>query len=217
VKIYDITIPINPYMPVWPDDPGVEINRVSKIEEGANANVSHLSLSAHTGTHVDAPYHFIPEGASLDRVPLDSFIGEADVMEIPNVDLITAVDVHNANLPLDARRVLFKTRNSDIWARGENRFKEDFVALSPDAAQTLVDRDICLVGIDYLSVAPFKQSRPTHQILLAAGVVILEGINLTNIPPGRYFLYCLPLKLEGVDGAPARAILVGHLNENLVG
>jgi arylformamidase len=208
VKIYDITVPINPNMPVWPGDPQVEISRVSKIEEGANANVSHLSLSAHTGTHVDAPYHFIPQGVPLDQVPLNSFVGEADVLEIPKVDLITAVDIHNANLPLDASRVLFKTRNSDIWASGDNRFREDFVALSPDAAQTLVDRDICLVGIDYLSVAPFKQSRPTHQILLASGVVILEGINLTNVPPGRYLLYCLPLKLEGVDGAPARAILV---------
>ena len=210
MKIYDITIPVHPDMPVWPGDSGVSIERVRKIEAGDNANVSHLSLGVHTGTHVDAPCHFIPGGITLDQVPLDRFIGEAEVVEIPNVDRITAADLENAELPTDAKRVLFKTRNSQIWARGENRFQEDFTALNPDAAQYLVDRGVAFVGIDYLSVAPFKESRPTHEILLSAGVVILEGVDLSEVPAGRYTLFCLPLKLDGVDGAPARAILVGE-------
>jgi arylformamidase len=210
MKIYDITIPVHPDMPVWPGDSGVSIERVRKIEAGDNANVSHLSLGAHTGTHVDAPCHFIPGGITLDQVPLDRFIGEAEVVEIPNVDRISAADLEKAELKTDAKRVLFKTRNSQIWARGENRFQEDFTALNPDAAQYLVDRGVAFVGIDYLSIAPFKESRPTHEILLSAGVVILEGVDLSEVPAGRYTLFCLPLKLDGVDGAPARAILVGE-------
>ena len=206
MKIYDISIPISPEMPVWPGDPGVKIEQVSKIAEGSDANVSHLSLGAHTGTHVDAPWHFIADGINLDQIPLDVFIGAALVVAFPNLDLITGPDLAKMDLPDDIQRILFKTRNSTIWSKGENQFQEDFVALSPDAAVFLVTRGIKLVGIDYLSIAPFKQSKPTHQILLGAGVVVLEGINLAGIEPGSYQLTCLPLKLD-VDGAPARAIL----------
>jgi arylformamidase len=209
MRIYDITIPIHPEMPVWPGDRGVSIERVSKIEAGDSANVSHLSLGAHTGTHVDAPYHFIPEGVTLDQVPLDRFIGEVAVVEILDVNRIRGADLENLHLLAETKRVLFKTRNSRIWVEGQQIFQEDFVALDPDAAQYLVDLGVTLVGIDYLSIAPFRESRPTHQIFLGAGVVILEGINLSAVPAGLYTLYCLPLKLEGVDGAPARAILVG--------
>ena len=208
MKIYDITVPISPEMPVWPGDPAVQIELVSKIEVGDNANVSHLSLSAHTGTHVDAPFHFLQEGVSLDQVPLDLFVGPAYVVEILGVDLITARELANVGIPQDIERLLIKTRNSELWVNGETEFKTEFVALSPDAAQFLVDHNIKLVGIDYLSIAPFKQSRPTHQILLGNEVVILEGVDLSAVPSGNYMLYCLPLKLVGVDGAPARAILV---------
>lgn len=208
MRIYDITVPISPEMPVWPGDPAVQIELVSKIEVGDNANVSHLSLSAHTGTHVDAPFHFLQEGVSLDQVPLDLFVGPAYVVEILGVDLITARELANVGIPQDIERLLIKTRNSELWVNGETEFKTEFVALSPDAAQFLVDHNIKLVGIDYLSIAPFKQSRPTHQILLGNEVVILEGVDLSAVPSGNYMLYCLPLKLVGVDGAPARAILV---------
>lgn len=208
MKIYDITIPIHPGMPIWPGDSRVDISPVSQIETGDNANVSHLAMSAHTGTHVDAPYHFIPQGARLDQVPLERFVGEALVVDILGVETVTAADLEAAVIPADTRRVLFKTDNSQIWAQGEDRFQEDFVALSPDAAQFLVDRGVLLVGTDYLSIAPFKQSRPVHQILLGAQVAILEGVDLSRVPAGIYMLYCLPLKLVGVDGAPARAILI---------
>jgi arylformamidase len=208
MKIYDITIPVHPDMPVWPGDSGVRIERVRKIEEGDNANVSHLSLGAHTGTHVDAPYHFVSEGNTLDQVSIERFIGEALVVEILGVNRITAADLEAIDLPPDTKMVLLKTRNSQIWAQGKLKFQEDFVALNPDAAQNLVDRGVSFVGIDYLSIAPFKESSPTHKVLLGAGVVILEGVDLSEVPAGRYTLYCLPLKLDKADGAPARAILV---------
>ncbi|MBN1668150.1 MAG: cyclase family protein [Anaerolineales bacterium] len=208
MTIYDISVPISPTMPVWPGDPAVVIERVSQIEAGDNANVSRLALSAHTGTHVDAPYHFLAKGVTLEQIPLDLFVGPADVIELPAVEMITAAELAQAIIPAGSQRVLFKTRNSAIWARGVQEFQTDFVALEQDAAQYLVDRGVKLVGIDYLSVAPFKNSRPTHEVLLQAGVVILEGVNLSEVLPGRYQLYCLPLKLQAVDGAPARAILV---------
>lgn len=208
MKIYDISVPVYTGMVVWPGDGGVLIERESKIEAGDNANVSHLSLGAHTGTHVDAPYHFIPEGVTLDHVPLERWVGKALVVEINGVKTITAAQVAAAGLPEGVERVLFKTDNGTIWARPQQAFEPGFVALSPDAAQFLVDRGVGLVGIDYLSIAPFKQSRPTHEILLSAGMVILEGVDLRAVAPGWYTLYCLPLKLVGVDGAPARAILV---------
>lgn len=210
MKIYDITIPVHPGMAVWPGDSGVEIKRVSKIEMGDSANVSHLALGAHTGTHVDAPYHFVPEGIPLDQVPLDRFVGPVWVVEIAGVGLITAAHLEAAAIPKEAERVLFKTDNGLIWDRADDGFAQDFVALSPDAAEFLVDRDLLLVGIDYLSIAPYGDSTPTHQVLLGAGIVVLEGIDLRGVTPGAYNLYCLPLKLVGVDGAPARAILVGE-------
>ncbi|MBU0511340.1 MAG: cyclase family protein, partial [Chloroflexi bacterium] len=153
MKTYDITIPITPQMPVWPGDPGVQIERVSKIEAGANANVSHLSFGAHTGTHVDAPYHFLAEGDTLEKIPLEIFIGRAYVVHLPATDLITSEVLETAGIPPRTSRVLFKTRNSDLWASGETEFQTDFVALSPDAAALLVRRGVKLVGVDYLSVA----------------------------------------------------------------
>ena len=207
MEVFDITVPIHKDMPVWPGDSGVEIKQVTKIEEGANANVSHLAFGVHTGTHIDAPCHFIPDGVTLDKVPLDRFIGAVEVLEIPEVDLITAADLKNKITP-QTTRIIFKTKNSSLWAKMDHPFFEDFTALSPDGAQYLVDLGVKFVGIDYLSIAPFEESRPTHEILLGAEVVILEGVDLSAIAPGYYTLYCLPLKLEGVDGAPARTILV---------
>jgi arylformamidase len=209
MKTYDISVPISPGMVVWPGDPAVSMQRVSKIEAGDNANVTHVALSAHTGTHVDAPYHFLQDGDTLEKIPLNLMLGRAYVLHLPEVDLITAEVLALADIPPRTRRVLFKTRNSEIWARGETEFQTDFVALSADGAQYLVDRGVKLVGIDYLSIAPYKESRPVHEILLQAGVLILEGVNLSEVSQGRYTLYCLPLNLQGVDGAPARAVLVG--------
>ena len=208
MKIFDISVPISTDMTVWPGDPSVTITRISSIEKGENANVSHLSLGVHTGTHVDAPLHFLREGESLDKIPLERFVGDAQVFEIPDVNLITVEILEKNNFTLKASRVLFKTQNSEIWAKGDKAFQKDFVALSPDAAVFLADQKVNLIGIDYLSIAPFGDSTPTHKIFLEAGVILLEGIDLSSVPGGEYLLFCLPLKLQGVDGAPVRAILV---------
>jgi arylformamidase len=209
MQTYDISLPISPDLPTWPGDPAIVLERVDKIEEGANNNVSRLDMSVHAGTHIDAPFHFLPEGKTIEKINLDRLIGRVYVLNLPDVDLITAEVLDQAQLPPRTRRVLFKTRNSEYWARGEDNFQTDFVALSPDAAIYLVQRGVKLVGVDYLSVAPYKKSRPTHEILLKAGVVIVEGLDLSAVSQGRYTLFCLPLKLVGSDGAPARVILIG--------
>lgn len=209
MHIYDISLTISPHLPIWPGDPALVLERVEKMEEGSHVNVTRLSLSAHTGTHVDAPYHFIADGKSVEHLHLEQLTGRVYVLHLPEVDIITAAALQAANIPPRTRRILFKTRNSAAWARQEAVFQTDFVALSADGAEFLVQRGIKLVGVDYLSIAPYGDSIPTHQTLLKAGVVILEGLDLSAVAPGRYTLYCLPLKLAGSDGAPARAILIG--------
>ncbi len=210
MHIYDISLPISPGMAVWPGDPPVELDRVQKMEDGAHANVTYLHMSAHTGTHVDAPYHFLGGNAmSVDRLPLKLLTGRAYVVEIADEDLITARVLETTEIPPRTRRLLFKTRNSSYWDKPSSQFQKEFVALSADGAQHLVERGIKLVGVDYLSVAPYADGTPTHQILLKAGVIVLEGLDLSSVTQGRYTLHCLPLKLAGCDGAPARAILIG--------
>ncbi len=209
MRTYDITLTVSSDMPVWPGDVPVNLERVESIESGDGANVSRISMSVHTGTHVDAPDHFLNDGQSVEQLPLDILVGRAYVLHLPDVDLITAAVLQAADIPPRTRRVLFKTRNSDIWERGETVFQTDFVGISADGAEYLVDRNVRLVGVDYLSVAPYKASRATHEILLKGGVVVVEGLDLSQVSQGRYTLHCLPLKLAGSDGAPARAILVG--------
>jgi arylformamidase len=209
MRTYDITLTISPDLPTWPGDPGIELVRVEKIEDGSNANVSRVDMGVHTGTHVDAPYHFLQDGISIDKLNLNLLIGRAYVLHLPDVEVITAKVLEEAQIPPRTRRVLFKTRNSDFWVKEEPDFQIDFVGLSEDGAEYLVRRGVKLVGVDYLSVAPYKKSRPTHEKLLEAGVVIVEGLDLSEVSQGRYTLYCLPLKLANSDGAPARAILIG--------
>ena len=209
MRTYDITLTISPDLPTWPGDPGIEIKRVEKIEDGSNANVTRLDMGVHTSTHVDAPYHFLQDGVTVDQLNLSLLTGRAYVLHLPEVDVITAAVLEEAQIPPRTRRVLFKTRNSELWAEGETDFQTDFVGLSEDGAEYLVRRGVKLVGMDYLSIAPFKKSRPTHERLLEAGVVVVEGLNLTEVEQGRYTIYCLPLKIANSDGAPARAILIG--------
>lgn len=214
-KIYDISLTIGPELPTWPGDPSVHIERVSKIEEGANANVSKVEMGLHTGTHLDAPYHFLADGARLESLSLDVLIGPAQVVEVPEtIGEITAEVLTRLPLADGARRVLFKTRNSRFWAQGEREFRTDFVGITQDGAEYLVERGVRLVGIDYLSVAPYKRSRPTHEVLLRAGVVIVEGVNLSQVAPGLYQFICLPVKFQGVEGGPARAILIEESPED---
>ena len=209
MRTYDITLTISPDLPTWPGDPGIEIQRVEKIEDGSNANVSRVDMGVHTGTHVDAPFHFLQDGITVDQLNLSLLTGRAYVLHLPDVDMITAEALEDAQIPPRTRRVLFKTSNSDLWAKEGSVFNTDFVGLSDDGAEYLVRRGVKLVGMDYLSVAPYKESRPTHERLLEAGVVIVEGLDLSEVTQGRYTIYCLPLKIANSDGAPARAILIG--------
>jgi arylformamidase len=209
MKIYDISVMVTPKLPVWPGDPAIVLERVSKMEEGEHNNVSRMASGVHIGTHVDAPYHFIADGKTIEKLALDALVGPAQVIELPeDVRLIGAGDLERAGIETGMQRVLLKTRNSQYWGQPELPFQKDFTALAPGGAAYLVERGVRLVGIDYLSVAPFGDSVPTHRALLGSEVIALEGIDLSKVKPGRYQLYCLPLKLGGSDGAPARAILI---------
>ena len=208
MTIHDISVGVTPTMPVWPNNPGVELQRVNDMDHGANSNVSRLALGVHTGTHVDAPIHFVKGGTGVDTLPLDVLIGPAVVIYLPALNRITADALAGAHIPAGTQRLLIKTRNSTYWASGDTEFHTDFVAVGADAAEWLVAHHIALVGVDYLSVAPWKESRPTHEKLLTAGVVVIEGLNLAHVEAGHYQLVCLPLKLVGSDGAPARAVLL---------
>lgn len=209
MKIFDISLTISPQLPVWPGDPQVELEQVDSMDKGAHANVSHFSAGVHVGTHVDAPHHFLNDGRTIEQLPLDVLTGPCYVVQLPDgVEAITAEVLDGTALPADTNRILFGTSNSRFWSQGETEFQEDFVAVTEDGADWLVQRGIRLVGVDYLSVAPYGDSVPTHRTLLEAGVVVVEGLDLSAVPRGFYDLYCLPLKLLGSDGAPARTILV---------
>ena len=208
--IFDISIPITPEMPVWPGDPPVILEKMASMDAGDHDNISRLSCSVHTGTHVDAPHHFLNDHRTVEKMALDVLIGPAEIILLADdVDLVTADTLEKANVPEGTLRLLIRTRNSHQWVSENNTFYKDFVGVSQDGADWIVNRGIRLVGIDYLSVAPFQRSIATHETLLKGGIIILEGVNLSAVPPGRYQLYCLPLKLVGSDGAPARAILLG--------
>lgn len=209
MKIFDISLTISPNLPVWPGDPAIELEQIESMDRGAHANVSRLSAGVHTGTHVDAPHHFLNDGRTVDQLPLDVLTGPCYVVQLPDgVEALTSEALDGISLPDGVKRILFGTSNSRIWSRGETRFQEDFVAVTKDGAEWLVEHGIQLVGVDYLSVAPYGESVPTHRVLLLAGVVVVEGLDLSVVPRGFYDLYCLPLKLLGADGAPARVVLV---------
>jgi arylformamidase len=209
MRTYDVTLTISAEMPIWPGDMPPQLIRTDSLAAGGTANTSQITMSVHTGTHVDAPDHFLGNGRTIESLNIDLLVGRAYVLHVPDVDVITAAVLERSEIPPRTRRLLFKTRNSDYWAKGEKTFQTDFVALSADGAGWLVDRNFRLVGIDYLSIAPYHAGTPTHRILLEAGVVVLEGLDLSKVSQGRYTLTCLPLKLEGSDGAPARVILTG--------
>jgi arylformamidase len=207
MKLFDISLTIAEDLPVWPGDPKIEIKKISQIEDGEDANVTHLSSCVHIGTHVDAPDHFLGNHQTVEKLPLDLLVGPAYVVELDVIGQISAANLHKAAIPEGTRRLLFKTTNSQVWEQAYGDFKEDFIALQADAAAVLVERGVEVVGVDYLSVAPFDDPAPTHRILLEAGVLVIEGLNLAGIEAGEYRLYCLPIKIKGSDGAPARVLL----------
>jgi arylformamidase len=211
VPIYDVTVAISERMPVWPGDRSVRIEHLESIHRGDPANVSRLHLGSHTGTHVDAPRHFLPQGLTVDKLPLDLLVGPALVAEVePGEELaISPRELARVPLPKDTARLLLKTRNSRLWENGQSEFQRDYVHLSPEAAEWLVEQGIRLVGVDYLSVEALAvEEHRVHHTLLGAGVVIIEGLDLSRVPLGPCELVCLPLKIDGGDGAPARVVIV---------
>lgn len=205
-KWLDITVPLRDAMVHWPDNPPVKIERVHDIERGDRSNVTQLSLGSHTGTHMDAPLHFIRQGMSIDKMPLDATVGRARVIEIKDTEAIKPAELARHRIRR-GERILFKTRNSPrAWKT--DSFVEDFVYVTKEAADFLVQRGVKTVGIDYLSVGGYKRDgSAVHQSLLEAGIWLIEGLDLSQVQAGSYDLICLPLKLARGDGALARAIL----------
>ena len=199
MEIIDVSVSIRPGMVTYPGDPTVSLERVASLANGDVVNLSRLDFGVHSGTHVDAPVHFIDGAPSAEALPLDVLVGPARVLDLTAAERLDAPAFDGVEL---ASRVLLKTRNSELWAR--DSFADDFLALTEDGARALIDGGVRLVGIDYLSIG----DEAAHQALLGAGVVAIEGLDLRDVEPGSYRLICLPLRVVGADGAPARAILV---------
>ena len=205
-RVIDISVPNGPTQHVYPGDPPPRVEQAKAIRAGDVCNVSLLTMGSHTGTHVDAPYHFIDGGARLGEVALERMVGEALVVDLRGCAAVDAAAL--ASAPLRTGDILLcRTDNSWRWEKAE--FQRDFVYLTLDAAGLLVERGIRAVGIDYLSIEQFGSSDfPVHHRLLGAGVFVIEGLDLRAVEPGRYTLVCLPLKFPDLDGAPARAVLL---------
>ena len=208
--IIDVSLDVSPDMLTWPGDPAVSVEPAKRIARGDSSNVSELRLGSHTGTHVDPPFHFLDDGIGVDALPVDVLYGPATVADLGGVEGTVGADALEAlGLPSSIERLLLRTSNSELWSRPAVSFPDAYVALDPSGAQWVVDRGIRLVGIDFLSIETRgSKDHPVHRTLLAAGVVILEGLDLSAAPPGEYELLCLPLKVLGGDGAPARAVLI---------
>jgi arylformamidase len=202
LELIDISLPVRPGMVLYPGDPTVTLERVASLANGDVANISRLAFGVHTGTHVDAPVHFIDGAPGAEALPLDVLVGPASVLDLTAAEHLDASAFDGIDL---APRILLKTSNSDLWSR--DSFADDSLALTEDAARLLVDAGVRLVGIDYLSIG----DEAAHNVLLAAGVVPVEGLDLRGVEPGEYELICAPLKLVGSDGAPARVLLRRNL------
>ncbi|GAB3800308.1 cyclase family protein [Spirosoma humi] len=204
--IIDISVTLCPTLPTWPGSIGVQTKSLQAIGPESDANVSRLDMDVHTGTHLDAPLHFVAGGEDTSSLSLTTLVGACRVVSIPDTETITRslLEQHvGTEIP---RRLLLRTDNSRTkWE--EKPFRTSFTALAADAAEWVVDNQVELIGIDYLSIQRYADSPATHQILLRNRVIILEGIYLGHVEPGAYQLVCLPLKVQGVEGVPCRAIL----------
>lgn len=204
-RFLDVSVPLAAGIPAYPGNPEFELQPVKRIADGGSSNVSRLIMGTHTGTHVDAPHHFFDGSTAIDALELDLLIGRARIIDVPRRGGITAEDLAGAGLREDLR-VLLKTPNSALW--NGMPFKRDYTHLTEAGARYLVDQGVKLVGIDYLSIEQFKKAgAPAHRTLLSQGVIIIEGLNLSEAEAGMYELYCLPLRIAGADGAPARVVL----------
>jgi arylformamidase len=208
-RIYDVSTPVRNAGVVYPGNPEIRIEPQQAISRGAGANVSSVALGSHSGTHVDAAKHFFDDGQTIDRIPLERLIGPAVLLAFDDdVMSVGAAELQQHDIGSQTR-VLLKTRNSSLLARAD--FVKDYTFLAPDGAAYLVDHGVELVGIDYYSIEQFHSGHHrTHLTLLERDTVIVEGLDLSEPPPGAYQLICLPLRLAGLDGAPARAVLVAE-------
>ena len=206
-RLIDVSVLLTPGIATYPGNPAFDMAPVNRIAEGGSANNSRLTMGTHTGTHVDAPKHFIDGRPGVDAMALDLLIGRARVIDVPVRGGITAKHLEGAGLREDLR-VLLRTPNSKLWNNPREPFHEEYTHLAGDGAKFLVDQGVKVVGVDYLSVEKFHTpGHPAHHALLGANVIIIEGLNLSDAEPGVYEMYCLPLKIEGADGAPARVVL----------
>ncbi|MGH9371102.1 MAG: cyclase family protein [Vicinamibacterales bacterium] len=204
-RFLDVSVPLAAGIPTYPGNPEFELQPIKRIAAGDSSNVSRLVMGTHSGTHVDAPRHFFDGGAGTDALELELLIGRARVVDLPRRGGITADDLAAVGLREDLR-VLFRTPNSALWNSGG--FHQDYTHLTESGARCLVEQGVKVVGVDYLSVEQFKKpGAPAHRALLSKGVVIIEGLNLSEVEPGMYEMYCLPLRVAGGDGAPARVVL----------
>jgi arylformamidase len=206
-KVIDISVRLEDGMPTWPGSVGFHRHDAMRIADGDPANVSRVDLDVHSGTHVEAPLHFLEDGLALDDIPLDTFVGPAIVADLRGVRAIGAAQLESAGLPPGTERVLIRTDNSPLWAHPDRRFRTDYVGLTADGARWVADRGIRLVGIDYLSIQRYEDDFETHRILLRAGTVILEGLDLGSVDAGPYELSCLPVRIADAEAAPVRAVL----------
>jgi arylformamidase len=206
-RIYDISIPIRSGGLVYPGNPEIDISLQQAVAKGASANVSNIRFGSHTGTHVDAARHFFDDGQSVDKIPLERLMGPALLVSFGDAVLsVGAAELREHDVK-GHKRILIRTRNSALLSQRE--FVKDYTYLAPDGAQYLVDLGVELVGVDYLSIEQFHSGHHrTHRTLLGQAVVIVEGLDLSVPPPGQYQFICLPLRVEGCDGAPARAVLI---------
>jgi arylformamidase len=212
MEIIDITAPVGPHSVVWPGDGQPSYEFLTHIDRGDPNTVSRWTMSAHTGTHVDARMHFIPGGWSMESLDLSRSVGPCRVVDLGHVEgHVSRADLEDAEVAGE-QRLLFKTRNSNSGLMQREEFSNSYVAISEEAAEYLVEIGVETVGVDYLSVEPFEDEEfHTHHVLLGADVMIVEGLVLTDVEPGHYLLFCLPLKLVGSDGSPARTILIRNL------
>jgi arylformamidase len=207
LRIHDISLAIEAGLPTWPTSEGFRVRHAMRLADGDPANVSVVEMDVHTGTHVEAGLHFLADGEPIESLRLDQLVGDADVVEVEG-HAVTAAALDAAGVPGDCRRLLVKTANSARWAAGWGEFDPVYVSLTPDAAAWAADRRLELVGIDHLSIQRYDDDGETHRILMRAGIAILEGLNLAAIQPGRYTLVAAPIRLTGIEAAPARAILI---------
>ncbi|MBM4262685.1 MAG: cyclase family protein [Deltaproteobacteria bacterium] len=204
MKLYDISLTVSPQGIRWLNSQPMELVERKRMSRGDANNSSSIHASAHAGTHVDAPFHFVPDGATIESIALETFIGPALVCAVDAGTHVTGADVAKAGIMGDTR-VLFKTRNSQLMKKGV--YDASFAPFSVDAAEALVKLGVRLVGLDYLSAAGATEQVPVHRAFLDHGVILLEGVDLSEVPPGRYELFCPPVKLAGSDGSPCRAVL----------